>query len=183
MDLVKFVLVRLSSHLTHGLCRIFHGETHCLIIEVQKYKTDTFQVLFFPSPTEHFGYLVLVSFTSVFGGLCFFVLFVWFVILLFSGLTSYPRIFPWFFPSLSGLISLVSPFSSIQSAHQTCRRSRRLEKVRPGRRPRKGEEEKDKRPRVWSHHDELDREMGTELTQPLAVPTWSLNLTSVEINM
>ena len=65
----------------------------------------------------------------------------------------------------------VSPFSSIQSAHQTRRRSRRLEKVRPGTRPRKGEEEKDKRPRVWSHHDELDREMGTELTQPLAVPT------------
>merc|ERR1719357_1004347 len=84
-------------------------------------------VLFFPSPTEHFGYLVLVSFTSVFGGLCFFVLFVW--------------------------------------------RSRRLEKVRPGWRPRKGEEEKDKRPRGWSHHDELDGEMGTELTQPLAVPT------------
>ena len=53
------------------------------IIEVQQYKNDTFQVLFFPSPTEHFGYLVLVSFTSVFGGLCFFVLFVWFVILLF----------------------------------------------------------------------------------------------------
>ena len=49
------------------------------IIEVQQYKNDTFQVLFFPSPTEHFGYLVLVSFTSVFGGLCFFVLFVWFV--------------------------------------------------------------------------------------------------------
>ena len=92
---------------------------------------------------------------------------------LFYALTLHPRIFPWFFPSLSGLISLVSPFSSIQTAHQTCRRSRRLEKVRPGRRPRKGEEEKDKRPRVWSNHDELDREMGTELTQPLAVPTWS----------
>ena len=38
-----------------------------------------FQVLFFPSPTKHFGYLVLVTFTSVFAGLCFFVLFLWFV--------------------------------------------------------------------------------------------------------
>ena len=143
------------------------------IIEVQQYKNDTFQVLFFPSPTEHFGYLVLVSFTSVFGGLCFFVLFVWFVILLFFWthfISSYlPLIHPlfvWF-----DITRPVSLFSSIQTAQQTCRRSRRLEKVRPGRRPCKGEEEKDKRSRVWSHRDELDREMGTELTQPLAVPT------------
>ena len=33
-------------------------------------------VLLFPSPTLHFGYLVLASFASVFLGLCFFVLFV-----------------------------------------------------------------------------------------------------------
>ena len=142
------------------------------IIEVQQYKNDTFQVLFFPSPTEHFGYLVLVSFTSVFGGLCFFVLFVWFVTPFFwthfisSHLPLILPLFVWF-----EITRPVSPFSSIQTAHQTCRRSRRLEKVRPGTRPGKGEEEKDKRPRGWSHHDELDREMGTELTQPLAVPT------------
>jgi len=86
-------------------------------------------VLFFPSPTKHFGYLVLVSFSSVFAGLCFFVLFIW--------------------------------------------RSRRLEKVRPGT-WRGGEEEKEegnKRSRMWTHEDELDREMGGELTQPLSVPT------------
>ena len=71
MDLVKFVLVRTKISLMDFL--------EYFIIEVQQYKNDTFQVLFFPSPTEHFGYLVLVSFTSVFGGLCFFVLFVWFV--------------------------------------------------------------------------------------------------------
>ena len=41
--------------------------------------TNFLEVLFFPSPTKHFGHLVLVSFTSVFAGLCFFVLFVWFV--------------------------------------------------------------------------------------------------------
>ena len=41
--------------------------------------TNFLKVLFFPSPTKHFGYLVLVSFTSVFAGLCFFVLFIWFV--------------------------------------------------------------------------------------------------------
>jgi len=80
-------------------------------------------VLFFPSPTKHFGYLVLVSFSSVFAGLCFFVLFIW--------------------------------------------RSRRLEKVRPGT-WRGGEEEDDvnKRARMWTHEDELDRE-----AQPLSVPT------------
>jgi len=82
-------------------------------------------VLFFPSPTKHFGYLVLVSFTSVFAGLCFFVLFVW--------------------------------------------RSRRLEKVRPG--TWSGCEEEGKRSRMWTHEDELDREVGADLTQPLAVPT------------
>ena len=49
------------------------------------------------------------------------------------------------------------------------RRSRRLEKVRPG--TWTGGEEEGKRSRMWTHEDELDREMGGELTQPLSVPT------------
>ena len=58
------------------------------------------------------------------------------------------------------------------------RRSRRLEKVRPG--TWSGCEEEGKRSRMWTHEDELDREvgadlldreMGADLTQPLAVPT------------
>ena len=49
------------------------------------------------------------------------------------------------------------------------RRSRRLDKVRP--RTWTGEED-GKRSRTWTHQDEVDREMGSELTQPLSVPTW-----------
>ena len=38
------------------------------------------KVVLFPSPTKHFGYLVIVSCASVFTGLCFFAIFVWFVL-------------------------------------------------------------------------------------------------------
>ena len=48
-----------------------------------------------------------------------------------------------------------------------------MEKVRPGtwRGGEEEEEEGNKRSRMWTHEDELDREMGGELTQPLSVPT------------
>ena len=41
------------------------------------------KVVLFPSPTKHFGYLVIVSCASVFTGLCFFVIFVWFALAVF----------------------------------------------------------------------------------------------------
>ena len=62
------------------------------------------------------------------------------------------------------------PFSSILS-NLIYRRSRRLEKVRPSTWRGGEEEEANKRSRMWTHEDELDREMGGELTQPLSVPT------------